>query len=89
MTEYVLRLIVLLPIVCGLIIGGLYLTKRLQERTGMRGGVRLLSVVEVMSLTPTTRIAVIAFEGRRLLVAVGKNGVTPLPLGVAPSEAAE
>lgn len=78
MTDYVLRLVVLLPIVCGLVVGGLYLMKRLQERSGHRGKTRMLRIEEVLSLTPATRIAVIAFENQRILVAVGRNGVTAL-----------
>ena len=31
-----------------------------------------------MSLTPTTKVAVLSFAGERILVSIGKNGVTRL-----------
>ncbi|EMD84186.1 flagellar biosynthetic protein FliO [Pacificimonas flava] len=79
MGEYILRLIILLPLVCGLVVGALWLTKKVQDRTaGLRGGARTVALEETLSLTPTTRLAVISFQGERILIALGKNGVTPL-----------
>jgi|TARA_R100000501_G_scaffold13151_3_gene24005 flagellar protein FliO/FliZ len=79
MTEYVLRLVLLLPLICGLIVGGLWLTKRVQERAaGLGGKTRTVRLEEVMSLTPTTKVAVLSFAGERILVSIGKNGVTRL-----------
>ena len=79
MSEYLLRLAVLLPLVCGLIVGGLWLARRLQERgPKFARRQRMLRVEEVLSLTPGTRLAVVGFGGERILIALGKNGVTPL-----------
>jgi flagellar protein FliO/FliZ len=75
MWSYVLKLVVLLPLVCGLLIGCLYLWRRLESRLPGNQGDRLLQVKETMMISPGLRLAVIDFEGRRLLVSVGRGGV--------------
>ena len=75
MWSYVLKLIVLLPLVCGLMIGCLYLWRRLESRMPGRPDTRIISVMETMMISPGLRLAVIDFEGKRLLVSVGRGGV--------------
>ena len=76
MWTYVLKLIILLPLVCGLMIGSLYLWRRLESRMPGKPSTRLIAVKETMMISPGLRLAVIDFEGRRLLVSVGRGGVT-------------
>lgn len=76
MWAYVLKLVVLLPLVCGLLIGCLYLWRKLEARMPGNQGDRLLQVRETMMISPGTRLAVVDFEGRRLLVSVGRQGVS-------------
>ncbi len=76
MWSYVLKLIVLLPLVCGLMIGCLYLWRRLESRMPGRVETRMIAVKETMMISPGLRLAVIDFEGKRLLVSVGRGGVT-------------
>ncbi len=76
MWAYVLKLIVLLPLVCGLLIGCLWLWRKLESRLPGQQGEKLLQVKETMMISTSTRLAVIDFEGRRLLVSVGRGGVT-------------
>ena len=76
MWSYILKLVVLLPLVCGLMIGALYLWRRLEARMPGNQGERLVKVKETMMISPTTRLAVIDFEGRRLLVSVSRAGVS-------------
>lgn len=75
MWSYILKLVVLLPLVCGLLIGCLYLWRRLEGRMPGNGGERMLKVKETMMISPGLRLAVIDFEGSRLLVSVGRGGV--------------
>ncbi len=75
MWSYVLKLVVLLPLVCGLMIGCLYLWRRLESRMPGRPDTRMISVKETMMISPGLRLAVIDFEGKRLLVSVGRGGV--------------
>lgn len=76
MWTYILKLVVLLPLVCGLMIGCLYLWRRLETRMPGKPAARLITVRETMMISPGTKLAVIDFEGRRLLVSVSRGGVT-------------
>jgi flagellar protein FliO/FliZ len=73
--SYILKLFVLLPLVCGLMVGCLYLWRRLESRMGAQQASRAIKVQETMMLSPGLRLAVIEFEGQKLLVSVGRGGV--------------
>jgi flagellar protein FliO/FliZ len=73
--TYILKLVVLLPLVCGLMIGCLYLWRRLESRMPGKPSTRLIQVKETMMISPGLRLAVLDFEGKRLLVSVGRGGV--------------
>ena len=75
MWSYILKLVVLLPLVCGLLIGCLYLWRKLEARLPGNQGDRMLKVRETMMVSAGTRIAVLEVEGRRILVSVSRNGV--------------
>ena len=81
MWAYVLKLVVLLPLVCGLMVGCLYLWRRFETRLQAGQGERMIAVKEAMMLSPGLKLAVIEFEGRRLLVSVGRGGVTLIDRG--------
>ncbi len=75
-SDYVFRLLVMLPLVLALIVGGLWVAKRVMAMPkGPRqgGGTR---VSETVFLTPGNRLAVVEFGGKRLLLAVTKSGVS-------------
>ena len=76
MWSYILKLVVLLPLVCGLLIGSLYLWRRLESRMPGKPATRLIAVKETMMISPGLRLAVVDFEGKRLLVSVGRGGAT-------------
>jgi len=79
MLWYVLKLILLLPVIGGLIWGSLKLTQRLQGKFGLpQGGTRAVRIVESVMLSPTMRLAVIEFHGREILVSTSRNGLTRL-----------
>ncbi|OWK30738.1 flagellar biosynthesis protein, FliO [Sphingomonas mucosissima] len=84
MWSYILKLIVLLPLVCGLMIGCLYLWRRLETRMPGRADTRLINVKETMMISPGLKLAVVEFEGKRLLVSVGRGGVTLVERAEAP-----
>ena len=75
MWTYILKLVVLLPLVCGLLIGCLYLWRKLEARMPGQPATRTLKVQETMMISPGLRLAVLDFEGAKLLVAVGRGGV--------------
>ena len=74
--SYILKLVVLLPLVCGLMIGCLYLWRKLETRMPGKSATRLIVVKETMMISPGVRLAVLEFEGRNLLVSVARGGVT-------------
>ena len=79
MLWYILKLLVLLPLIAAMVWGSLKLARRLQERFGIApGGARSVRVVETLMLSPTQRIAVLAFHDREILVALGRCGLTRL-----------
>lgn len=81
MWSYILKLVVLLPLVCGLLIGCLYLWRKLEARLPGQQGERMLRVTETMMVSPGLKLAVLEFEGRRLLVSVGRGGVNLIDRG--------
>jgi len=74
--DYLLKLALLLPIVCGLLVASLYAWRKVQNRLPGQSADRLLKVRETMMISPGLRLAVLEFEGRRLLVSVGRGGVS-------------
>ena len=76
MTEYFLRLLFLVPLVGGLAFAALWLWRKVQP--GMAGASnreRLVKVVDAVPLGAAGRLAVVEFDGKRLLLAVSRNGV--------------
>ena len=73
--TYLLKLAILLPLCCGLLIATLYAWRKLQARLPGQPATRSIRVRETMMISPGLRLAVIDFEGRRLLVSVGRGGV--------------
>lgn len=77
MTEYFLRLLFLIPLVGGLAFGALWLWRKAQPgMTGNGQRERLVKVIDAVPLGTSGRLAVVEFEGKRLLLAVSRTGVT-------------
>lgn len=80
MFDYILRLVLLLPLVGGLAWGSLWLWKRVQMGGPLTGPktARAVEMVGVLPLGPGTKLAVVEFAGQRILLAVARGGVTRL-----------
>ena len=79
MAWYVIKLILLLPLIAGMIWGSLKLTQFIQGRAGARPvGARAVRIVETTMLSPTLKLAVLEFHGREILVSVSRAGLTRL-----------
>lgn len=80
MLEYILRLLILLPIVGGMAWGSLWLWKRVQMggSLGLQRQERPVEMVGVLPLGPGTKLAVVEFAGQQILLSVSRNGVTRL-----------
>ncbi len=75
MTAYLLKLVILVPLVAGLAYGALYLWRKMQPGMAMGQRARLVKLVDAVPLGATGRLAVVEFGGRNLLIAVSRNGV--------------
>ncbi len=77
MTEYFLRLLILVPLIGGLAWGSLWAWKRLQLGLPVRTPVdRPARIVDVLTMGTAGKLAVVAFEGKTLLVAASRQGIT-------------
>ncbi|WP_374525693.1 flagellar biosynthetic protein FliO [Sphingopyxis sp.] len=81
MLEYILRLLILLPLVGGMAWGSLWLWKRVQmgvPLTGAAKQARAVEMVGVLPLGPGTKLAVVEFAGQQILLSVSRGQVTRL-----------
>lgn len=78
MLWYILKLIILLPLIGLLAWGCLKLAHKLQQRTGAGTGSKSVRIVETTMLSPTLKLAVIEFHGREILVSASRTGLTRL-----------
>lgn len=80
MLMYILKLLILLPLIGLMIWGSLKLAKHMQGQFGgpAGGGEKAIRIVESTMLSPTLRLAVIEFHGREILVSTSKTGLTRL-----------
>lgn len=78
MFWYVLKLLVLLPLIGGFAWASLKFAKRMEGRFMTGNAPRSVRIVETQMLSPTLRLAVLEFHGREILVSAGKNGLVRL-----------
>ncbi len=79
MLWYVIKLLVLLPVIGAMIWGSLKLAAHVQGKLGLApGATRSVRVIEMVVLSPTQRLAVLEFHGREILVAMSRGGLTRL-----------
>ncbi len=79
MIWYLLKLLVLLPLIAGLAWGTLRLAHKMQGKLGTApGATRSVRVIETTMLSPTLKLAVIEFHGREILVSTSRTGLTRL-----------
>ena len=79
MLLYILKLIILSPLIGLLAWGGLKLAQKMQARLGTgQGGSKAVRIVETTMLSPTLKLAVIEFHGREILVSASRQGLTRL-----------
>lgn len=79
MLDYLLRLLLLLPLVGGMAWGALWLWKRLQAGLPAAAGKdRLVQLVEVLPMATGSKLAVVEFAGRLHLLSVTRAGIQML-----------
>ena len=78
MVWYIAKLMIFLPLIALIAWGSLRLAKRLEGRFTKAEGTSGLRIIESRMLSPTLRIAVIAFHDREILVSASKQGLVRL-----------
>jgi flagellar protein FliO/FliZ len=79
MIWYLVKLIVLLPLIGAAAWGCLKLAQKMQARMGVApGAARSVRVIETTMLSPTLKLAVIEFRGREILVSASRQGLVRL-----------
>lgn len=79
MLFYVLKLLILMPLIGALAWGALKLAQKMQRRFGAaQDGSKAVRIVETTMLSPTLKLAVIEFHGREILVSASRAGLTRL-----------
>ena len=89
MLWYIVKLVLILPVIGALIWGSLKFLQKMQARYGgVAGQAKSVRVVETTMLSPTLKLAVLEFHGREILVSVSRGGLTRLAEGPARETAA-
>ncbi|MBC2665946.1 FliO/MopB family protein [Novosphingobium flavum] len=79
MLWYVVKLLIVLPLIGAMIWGSLKLLQKMQARYGAANPqAKSVRIVETTMLSPTLKLAVIEFHGREILVSASRNGLTRL-----------
>ncbi|KLE31270.1 flagellar biosynthetic protein FliO [Aurantiacibacter luteus] len=78
MVWYVVKLVLMLPLIGLLIWGSLVLTRKLQARVGPAQRTKAARLVETTFLAPGVKLAVIEFHGREILVGSSRHGLVRL-----------
>lgn len=75
MFDYILRLLVLVPLVGGMAFLALWLWRKVQPGMALGQRERQVAIVDALPLGATGRLAVVEFSGKRLLLAVARGQV--------------
>lgn len=78
MTWYVIKLLIMLPLLGLLIWGSLWLTKRVQARMNTGSRERSARLLETTLLAPGIRLVVVEFHGREILIGSTRHGLSRL-----------
>jgi flagellar protein FliO/FliZ len=77
MTNLLVRLAILLPMIGGLAWASLWLCRKGQAGLPTRNRAeRIVRMVEVLPLGTAGRLAVIEFGGRQMLIAISRSGIS-------------
>lgn len=84
MTAYLLRLLILLPLVAGMAFGALWLWRRVQPSMAFGQRERAVKLIDAIPMGATGRLAVIEFADKRLLLAVARGRIELISEGPIP-----
>ncbi len=81
MLWYFIKLIVLLPLVGGMAYGALWLWRKYQPGLIGAQGDRAIRIVEMLPLGTFGKLAVVEFDGKRVLVSVTRGRIEKIAEG--------
>ncbi|SNS84966.1 flagellar protein FliO/FliZ [Sphingomonas laterariae] len=89
MTAYILRLLILLPLVAGMAFATLWLWRKLQPGMTIGARERAVKVVDAVPMGAMGRLAVVEFSGKRYLVGVSRGRMDLIAEGEIPDGAVD
>lgn len=78
MLNYFLKLLLLVPMVGGLAFGSLWLWRKLQPGIAMGQRVRAIKVIDAIPMGAASRLAVVEFADKRILISVSRGRIDKL-----------
>lgn len=78
MTYYIIKLIIMLPLMAGMIFGALWLYRKYQPGLTSIGPDRELRLCETLSMGTSGKLAVVEFAGEKILLSVTRGRIEPL-----------
>lgn len=76
MTIYIIKLLILLPAMGGLIFGALWIYRKYQPALIKAQNKRCVKMIETVPLGNFAKLAVVEFEGKKILLSVARNRVS-------------
>ena len=89
MLAYILKLVLLVPLVGGMAYGALWLWRKAQPGMALGNRERMIKVVDAVPFGTTGRLAVVDFADKRLLLAVSRGSVQLLSESAITGETAK
>lgn len=85
MFDYILRLLILLPLVAGMAFGALWLWRRVQPGMMLGQRDRVVKVIDAVPMGTLGRLAVVEFSGKRYLVGISRGRMDLIAEGEIPA----
>lgn len=81
MLWYFLKLLIMLPLVGGMAFGALWLWRKYQPGMMAQQGDRMVKLLEALPMGASGKLAVVEFEGRRILLSVTRGRIEKIAEG--------
>lgn len=78
MFEYIVRLLIMVPLVGGMAFGALWLWRKYQPGLIRAQGDRMVKLLEVLPMGTFGKLAVVEFDGKRILLGVTRNQISQI-----------
>lgn len=78
MTYYIIKLVIMLPLMAGMIYGALWLYRKYQPGLIRTDSERDLKLLETLSMGTSGKLAVVEFSGQKILLSVTRGRIEPV-----------